>query len=303
MVCLPAASRKWNLCRVCDLSRRFARHNLGYMTTGMDWQAQVGRTWADNFSLTDRSFTGLTQRLLERIAERPARAVLDIGCGAGELSLAVGRNRPQARVVGVDLSSALVEAARARGSGQHRNVEFVEGDAATWRMEGFAPDLLISRHGVMFFDDPVGAFANLRAISRPGAALVFSCFRELAANPWAGKLAELLELPPAANPRAPGPFAFADDAYVCSILGNAGWSDIAFEAVDFAYVAGVGADPVDDALEFLRRIGPAAATLRGLEGDARAQAEERIRKWLESCRSADLVALPAAAWIVTARNS
>lgn len=303
MVCLPAASRKWNLHHVCRLSPAPGPHNLRYMTTGMDWQTQVGRTWAENYSLTDRSFTGLTQRLLERISQHEAQAVLDVGCGAGELSLAVGRLKPKARVVGVDLSHALVEAARERGSGQHGNVEFAEGDAAGWRLEGFAPDLLISRHGVMFFDDPVGAFANLRGMSRPGAALVFSCFRALDSNPWAGHLAKLLELPPAANPRAPGPFAFADEDYVRSLLGQAGWSDIAFEPVDFAYVAGKGADPVDDALHFLRRIGPAAGALRALEGEARTQAEAKIRKWLEDCRSEDLVALQAAAWIVSARNS
>lgn len=270
------------------------------MTTGSDWQAQVGRTWADNFALTDRAFAGLTQRLLDRIGERAGSSVLDIGCGAGELSMALARARPGARVIGVDVSPDLIEAARARMAASNSNAEFVLADAATWRRQGFNPDLIVSRHGVMFFDDPVAAFGSLRNISIRGTSLVFSCFRAAAQNPWASGLARLLDLPPA-EPKAPGPFAFAEDAYVSAILASAGWSQIDFEPVDFAYVAGVGDDPVADALHFLQRIGPAASVLRALEGRAREAAEQKILAWLEQHRQDDLVAFGAAAWIVSAR--
>ncbi len=303
MVCLGRVSRKGNLRRDCCLPQGGGRHRLRPMTTGMDWQAQVGRTWAESYALTDRSFTGLTQRLVERIAERAGSAVLDVGCGAGELALAVARMRPGARVIGVDVSHDLVEAARARAGDRHPDVEFVLADAASWSLPGFAPDLIVSRHGVMFFGDPVAAFAHLRAESQTGASLVFSCFRAAADNHWASTLARLLDLPPSADPYAPGPFAFADPAHVEAILGAAGWREIAFEPVDFAYIAGMGDDPVADALGFFRRIGPAAQSLRALEGEARAVAEARLRDWLEQHRSGNLIALGAAAWIVTARNS
>jgi len=273
------------------------------MTTGMDWQAQVGRTWAESYALTDRSFTGLTQRLVERIAERAGSAVLDVGCGAGELALAVARMRPGARVIGVDVSSDLVDAAQTRAGDRHPDVEFALADAASWTLAGFAPDLIVSRHGVMFFDDPVGAFAHLRAEAQAGASLVFSCFRAAADNPWASTLARLLDLPPSANPHAPGPFAFADPGHVEPILAAAGWRHIAFEPVDFAYIAGMGDDPIEDAIGFFQRIGPAAPALRALDGPARAAAEARLRDWLEQHRSGNLVALGAAAWIVTARKS
>ena len=164
----------------------------------------------------------------------------------------------------------------------------------------FAPELLVSRHGVMFFDIPVMAFANLYALAAPAARMVFSCFRSAKLNPWASELAALLEVPPMAESTAPGPFAFADEAHVRGILDNAGWRDIALEPVDFAYVAGAGEEPVEDALQLFRRIGPAAPVLRGLEGEARVRAEGWVREWLEEHRSGNLVAFPAAAWIVTA---
>lgn len=271
------------------------------MTSGTEWQTQVGKSWAEMYAYTDRAFSGLTSRLLDRIAGLPGRDVLDIGCGAGELSLAVARARPEARVIGLDLSDDLVAAARQRG-GQHGNVEFVSGDAGRWRRDFFAPDLLISRHGVMFFGDPVAAFAHLRGLAAPGAGMAFSCFRTPRENLWMSGMAQLLDPPPAADPFAPGPFAFADPQRMEAILGQAGWGDVDFERFDFAYIGGKGEDPVADALAMFRRIGPAAPLLRALEGPARDAAEARITAWLEQHRSDDLVAFPAAAWIVTARN-
>lgn len=267
----------------------------------MDWQAQVGRSWADNYRLTDRAFSGLTERLLERIAERNGNSVLDIGCGAGELSLAVARQRPGAQVLGVDVSADLVAVASERGA-MHGNASFALADAARWNDPDFAPDLLVSRHGVMFFDDPPAAFANLHAAASEGARLVFSCFREAGENPWASEIAALLGVPPSPDPTAPGPFAFADPDHVRAILTAGGWQEPHFEAVNFAYIAGKGDDPVEDALALFRRIGPAAAALREMEGASRTRAEGWLRDWLEEHRSGDLVAFSAAAWIVTARH-
>jgi ubiquinone/menaquinone biosynthesis C-methylase UbiE len=272
------------------------------MTTGTDWQTQVGRTWADNYRLTDRSFTALTARLIARAGAAGGDAVLDVGCGAGELALALAAQDHAPRVIGLDVSPDLIAMAQQRAKGAHPAPEFVLGDAANWILPGFAPDLIVSRHGVMFFDDPVAAFAHLRAIAAPGAALVFSCFRAPAENPWASTLAQLLDQPLAQNPRAPGPFAFADRAYVESILHAAGWQDIAFEAVNFGYIAGQGADPIADALDFFARIGPAAPTLRALDAAGRVAAEAKIRDWLEPHRVGDQVVLQAAAWIVSAQR-
>jgi SAM-dependent methyltransferase len=271
------------------------------MTTGTEWREAVGRSWAENYRLTDRAFSGLTERLLARVGGSGDGGTLDIGCGAGELSLAIARGNPQAKVVGVDVSPELVAAARERGE-TLANVDFVEADAAHWKPADFAPDLLVSRHGVMFFEVPVMAFANFHELAAPGARLVFSCFRGASLNPWASDLASLLRLPALGEGTAPGPFAFADEAYVRGILDNAGWQDVALEPVDFAYIVGGGDDPVEDAMQLFRRIGPAAPALRALQGDERKRAEGWIRDWVAEHRSGNLVAFPAAAWIVSARH-
>jgi SAM-dependent methyltransferase len=274
------------------------------MTDASEWQGRVGANWATEWRRTDRSFAPLTERLLQLSREFAFGAVLDIGCGAGELSLALARGRPHSRVVGVDISSQLVATAQERGANL-ANVAFEIGDAATWQPEpGFAPDLLVSRHGVMFFADPVAAFAHLAAIAAPGAGLMFSCFRAPAENPFFTEVGRLLpDTGPAADPHAPGPFAFADPGHVEDLLSRAGWGSLDFERFDLAMVAGAGADPVEDAVAYFSSIGPAARAAAEMAPDARGRLIEGIRGVAARHLHDGLVALRAATWIVTARRS
>ena len=271
------------------------------MTDKAAWQGETGTAWAKHYARTDRSFLGLTDKLLGRASARRLAKVLDIGCGAGELSMALGRGHPHAKVVGVDVSDELIEVAKRRGRNLS-NVDFETADAAEWDRAGFAPDLLVSRHGVMFFGQPVAAFSHLAEIASADARLVFSCFRSVSENPWAGKVASFLPADAAEEPvpGAPGPFAFADTVHVESILSEAGWREINFEPVDFAYVTGTGENPVEDAMAHFKVIGPAARPLATLEGGQRARFETRLRDYLSGHSHSGIVALPAAAWIVTA---
>lgn len=274
------------------------------MTERSDWEGGVGRKWADEWRRTDRSFGGLTDRLIGCASAVPIGSALDIGCGAGELSLALARGHPGSEVVGIDLSEPLVAVARERGT-HLTNVSFEIGDAGAWRRDGFTPDLVVSRHGVMFFAEPVAAFKNLADVATPGARLVFSCFRTRSENLWAEKIASFLPsgLVPEAAPAAPGPFAFADPDRVEHILSAAGWSGIGFEAVDFAYVAGSGQSAVEDAVSYFLAIGPAAAAAAELADSERATFLGTLRRYLSNNTQGPLVALSGAAWIVTARKN
>src|SRR6186713_2277081 len=273
------------------------------MTDASEWQGRVGANWAEQWRRTDRSFAPLTERLLQRSREFAFGAALDVGCGAGELSLALARGRPQCRVVGVDISPHLADTARERGANL-ANVSFEVGDAATWTPQpGFTPDLLVSRHGVMFFDDPRVAFAHLAEIAAPGAALMFSCFRQPAENPFFTEVTRLLpEAPPPADPHAPGPFAFADPAHVEAILADAGWQGVVFDPFDLAMVVGAGADPVEDAVAYFSTIGPAARAVADLPPDKAERLFDGVRNLARRHSLDGMVALRAGTWIVTAHK-
>lgn len=269
------------------------------MTDTMEWQGAVGRNWATEWQRTDRSFSGLTPHLLARIAAEPGTRIVDIGCGAGELSLAVAHARPQAHVTGIDISPDLLDAARERAA-SIPNLTFTHADAASWTDSASAPDLYISRHGVMFFTDPPAAFAHLAQSAAPGARIVFSCFRGPAENGWATAIAELLPpAPPPTDRFAPGPFAFANPAHVIRVMAPA-WTAITLEPVDFTYVAGAGADPVEDAMAFFARIGPTAFAIRTLPESDRIVFESRLRDVVKAHLDGAKVTFPAAAWVVTA---
>ncbi len=274
------------------------------MTDSIDWQGRVGDNWALEWQRTDRSFAPLSAHLVDRIAARTIGAsprILDIGCGAGGTSIDLAARMPHAEIRGIDLSPALVATAQSRNTTLDR-VTFKAADATRWCGGGWAPDHLVSRHGVMFFDDPVAAFTHFAAQSAPDAALTFSCFRARSANGWAEEIGALLPVQPPADPLAPGPFAFADPDWVASILSAAGWRDFAAEPVDFAYVAGAGPDPVADAADFFTRIGPAARALATLEPTDRARFAIDIESLLHHRLKDGSVIFDAAAWICTAKR-
>lgn len=268
-----------------------------------EWQGRTGSSWASEWRRTDRSFGPLTEHLLGRTREFRFGSALDVGCGAGELSLAIARGRPHCRVVGVDISPQLVAVARERG-GNLGNVSFEIADAAVWTPPAdFLPELLVSRHGVMFFGDPVAAFTHLRATAAPSAGLLFSCFRARDENALFREAARLLaDPPPPADPAAPGPFAFADRVRVEGILRQAGWHAIDFEPFDLAMVIGAGQDPIEDAAAYLATIGPAARAASELGGAERERFLDRARELAARNLHEGIVSLRAATWIVTAHN-
>ena len=270
-----------------------------------DWSGPIGSVWAAEWERTDRSFADLSPHLeaaaLAVAPAGPAR-IIDIGCGAGVTSLAIARARPDAQITGVDISPDLIAVARDRGAGL-ANLTFVDApvqDAAT----ALAPvDLYVSRHGVMFFPDPVAAFSALRAAASDNAQLIFTCFRAVTDNPWAVSLMTAATGAPPSPPTGytPGPFAFADPAFVTDLLARAGWIAAAPKPVDYTYIAGAGDDPVGDALSFFKRIGPTAGLLRAAEGDERAAMIGRLRAVLERQRVGNHVDFPAAAWLWSAK--
>ena len=277
------------------------------MTETSEWRGGVGEAWAEEWRRTDRALAPVQLALLDALLPLLPNeaAVLDIGCGAGGTSLALAEARPDARVTGLDISDALVAAARERAQGR---AAFEVGDASSWTpADGRRFDALLSRHGVMFFADPVAAFAHLRSLTKPGTPFVFSCFRARDENPWVAELVPIIHRfapeQAAAPPPPQGPFAFAEPDRVRSILTDAGFQSIEIAPLDPEFVVGEGGNPIGETMAYFGRIGPFAAMLRDLNADDRREARAMAEEVAAAHRQDDRVVFPAAVWIVSCTSA
>ncbi|MEY2883011.1 MAG: hypothetical protein RL490_735 [Pseudomonadota bacterium] len=269
------------------------------------WNGKVGETWVRMQDRMDRALSPVTAALLSLAAPQAGEQVLDVGCGSGETTLALAAAiGGDGAAVGLDISEPLLARARERAEDLLLDVDFIAGDAAVFSDDS-GYDLIVSRFGVMFFADPVAAFANLFRLAVPGARLRFACWQMPADNLWATLpitvLADLLPVQPAADPHAPGPFAFADAERVATILTDAGWQDVVAHSLPFSMVTGAGDDPITDAVQFSLRIGPAARAVKEAGPLVEAAARQRLADALAAYRTDDQVALPASVWLFTAR--
>jgi SAM-dependent methyltransferase len=183
-------------------------------------------------------------------------------------------------------------------------VEFVQADATVYPFDPASFDLLVSRFGVMFFDDPVTSFANMRKALRPSGRLAFACWREPRENPWMMAPLQAVykhvpKLPPQ-GPEDPGPFAFASEERVHRILGGAGFAGIAMEACPLSMDIAIGGG-LDAAVQGALEIGPTHRALEGQPPELRQAAINSLREALAPLARGDNVVLPGSIWIVTAR--
>ncbi len=265
------------------------------------WNEAGGATWAGFQAQLDRQMAPLGDEGVRVLAPRAGERVLDIGCGCGDTTIALGKRvAPGGSAVGVDVSRPMLEVARSRPA-EGLNLEFVEGDAQSADLGAARFDAVYSRFGAMFFADPGAAFANIRAAIKPGGRMTFVCWRPLADNAWfsAPMAAARPFLPPAApaDPHAPGPFAFSDPDRVKSILETAGFGDIAIEPFD----ARIGSGDLEATLTLVLRLGPLGWALRE-HPDAAEKAVDAVRGALTTFDTPQGVLMPAAVWIVSARN-
>jgi SAM-dependent methyltransferase len=194
----------------------------------------------------------VTGIVLEHLGLRDGERVLDIGCGAGGVALAAaGRVAPRGAVVGVDLSERLVELANTRAEQAGlSNATFVVGDAQTDTIAGQPFDAATSQFGVMFFADPVQAFANVARQVVAGGRLTFACWQRLEDNPWCVTptlVPFLAEAPqPTLGGPPPGPFSMGDRARVLALLAASGWESVEWTPYEQSTVVERGALVRDD---------------------------------------------------------
>jgi SAM-dependent methyltransferase len=266
------------------------------------WNGASGQTWVEMQRVMDEILAPFEKILLEHALQDDTRRVLDVGCGAGATTLATARLLGQdGQCLGVDISAALIDAAKARAVKERIDrARFVQADAQTHAFEWNCFDAVISRFGVMFFDDPVSAFINIRSAARSNAMLAFVSWRSPAENPFmtaaARAAAPFLPSLQPPDPNGPGQFGFADKDRVRHILEASGWKSIDVRPVDVPVSVAK-----QDLMTYVTRLGPVGLALKEVDEETRERTTKAVRAAFSPFIQGDAARFNAACWVVKAR--
>jgi SAM-dependent methyltransferase len=265
------------------------------------WNGAGGRAWVALEEVLDEVLQPVEDLLVAAISLETTRCLLDVGCGTGSTTVAAARRLgPQAVCTGIDISEPMIAAARARAERHDASASFIVADAQTHEFARANFDAIISRFGVMFFDDSVEAFANLRRAARADATLRVVVWRSAEENPFMTTAeraaAPLLPELPARRPNEPGQFAFADRDRVGGILEKSGWSEIEILPIDVACTM-----PESALVPYLTQLGPVGRQLQHSDDELRARVVAAIRPAFDPYVHAAEVRFTGACWMVGAR--
>ena len=264
------------------------------------WNGTEADHWCVNADRYDAQLAPFLDAIMTA-AKIGDEAVLDVGCGCGALSCAAATRA--SRVVGLDLSDRLLAVARDRAThSPFDNIEFVRGDAQIWTAdEPF--DVLVSRFGVMFFDDPKQAFTTFRTNLREGGRIVFASWQGLEHQAWllepAVAASAFLTPSDAVAARGPGMFGLADPNVVETLLTATGFGAVSLDGFRTNLSPG-GPGAVAEAVDFFANTGMARAMLEGASPDARDGAIAAVTDVFARHYDGTAVHMGSAAWIVSA---
>ncbi|MCG8693102.1 MAG: class I SAM-dependent methyltransferase [Minwuiales bacterium] len=272
------------------------------------WNGDAGQKWVRFQERMDVSLAPFGHKAMDVAGLADGAKVIDVGCGCGDTSFELARRVGETgSVLGVDISEPML--ARARERAQATGVDtvaFRQADAQVQTFDESAYDAVFSRFGVMFFEDPVTAFRNLKSALKPGGRIGFACWQPAKDNPWVripvGVAKQYVEMPAPPGPDDPGEFAFGDPDRVRRILSEAGFADIVIDKLDMP-IAVAGGTGLDAAVEFLTQMGPTARALAeaNVGDDAKARMMADLREALVPYDTDDGVVMQSGTWIVSAR--
>ncbi len=212
-----------------------------------EWSTTRGEKWVAQLAGMEAMLAPVDQPLIRALNIHEPCRVADVGCGGGATSIAILQSAPAGSVVhGYDLSPASIEAAHKRESA----VEFRVADMTVAEPPAQLYDRLVSRFGVMFFEDPRQAFANLRRWLTPGGRFAFAVWGPQEENPWrttiSDAVGQIIDSPPF-DPEAPGPFRYAEAGKFLDLLQASGFTSPAVKDWRGTLAIGGGLPPAQAA--------------------------------------------------------
>lgn len=267
------------------------------------WNGPAGEKWARLVDVQDRMLGAMGSAAMDACDIRAGNTVLDVGCGSGSTSIEIASEVGDGgHVIGLDISTPMLDVGRAKLSALGiSNVQFKNQDAATYHFDEAGIDRVYSRFGVMFFADPIGAFANIRTGLKSGGRLAFVCWQAADKNPWIeipmNVVLQYVPAPSPVEPDAPGPNAFASRDRVRNILSAAGFEDIVINPFKTAIFLGVS---VPEAVETLIDVGPTSRLLKDVTEDVATRIRADLSDAIAGYHTDGGVKIDSTTWVVSA---
>lgn len=267
------------------------------------WSGPAGQSWIAHEAEQDGLLANVAQAVIDMAELQPGGRAIDIGCGAGALTMLAAEAVGEAgRVLATDIAPPFVARVGARALGMPQVGTFL-GDAqmSDWPETGF--DFAISRFGVMFFSDPSAAFANIARALRPGGRIVFAAWAKVEENPyWAiprRLVAERIGPQKGSGPNAPGPMGLADAEWAMGQFRAAGLADV---DVTTQQVPLTHAEGAAGAASLMLRVGPAVRALaeNDLSEDQRAAFRQEVEHAFRPFETEGLAEIPSTIHFYTA---
>jgi SAM-dependent methyltransferase len=266
------------------------------------WNEIAGPKWVKIDAEMDSRFQEITRVLLDAANASPGTKLLEIGCGTGLVSaLLAAQVGEDGKVTGVDISEPMLNVSRGN-YGNIKNLRFLNADAQVFDFGAASYELIVSRFGMMFFDDPVSAFKNMIKALIDGGRLCFVCWASLAENPhWRlpfDVVAERLGAPEPKPARSPGPMALAEPGYIAEILTSAGFREIMVTPTPVMIIG----ESIDDETRIASLLGPSGALMdeKKASEEMRRNLRQNISLVLKQFGRADGIKLPATINLITA---
>ena len=202
---------------------------------GQYWNEQPGQSWVIHDAAMNERLQIISDILFEDLAVLECKNGLDIGCGAGSTTRRLYETLgKEGHVTGLDISGKLLGVARSHP--ESNGLHFLQADAQSYSFNSEVFDVAISRFGVMFFENPVKAFQNIKSAIQPRREMRFVCWASLTANDFfispLKTVVDITGVSFAGPGREPGPLAFSDRGYLFSILKEAGFSSVNIDVVE-----------------------------------------------------------------------
>ncbi|MGI8494895.1 MAG: class I SAM-dependent methyltransferase [Pyrinomonadaceae bacterium] len=252
------------------------------MTSEMETlKTKLHKVWtAGDFGRIAKSYENGAADFVARLNLQARTRVLDVACGAGNLSLPA--SRAGAVVTGVDIAENLIEQARVNAENENLKIQFDVGDAENLSYDDASFDAIVTMFGAMFAPRPEIVAAELKRVCRSGGTIAMANWTPTG---FIGQLFKLTgkHVPP--PPNMPSPVLWGDETTVKVRLKD-GISGLKMtpQKITFKFPF----SPVETVEHFREYYGPAQMAFKALDDDTQAALRRELEAlWTENNQATD----------------